>query len=493
MLPDLVAGVPGTAAEVANWNNLIVSSGVADYVGSYSGTLKLSDGSDAVGSAVNWSWHGHQGAATNNDLFDSNWDPFDWTPDLTLNMTDVPFRRYDLYVYQPAAGYTAAARGGEVLANGQSRLVRMFPTDAGFPKYVESTLQGPYGGDPNAVPEATYLHFENVSGDLTLTTDSKFGSRLRVAGVQLVQTLTDVGGENTVGDTELQTTIEGGTFAPLSGAQVIRISQNLDDFLHLREIVAQESGGGDAALLSAGATITGSPQGHDGVIDKSINGIIETPFGSHSAATTDSGAPDYKNFERVELSGPRDLESITVYNRNDGSASRGRNLQLRVYGDLAETNLLADRQLLGQDLGPDYKIEVDLTSHVGGGTAVGSLEASMLYVMEIDAETPASDRLIVPQGLTDSTRLVVDGELEVELVAGTPNTGQVFQLLVADSIVGQFDAISLPELTTPALFWDTSNLYTTGELLVGVPEPSNFALGALGLLGLLGWRWRRKR
>ena len=41
-----------------------------------------------------------------------------------------------------------------------------------------------------------------------------------------------------------------------------------------------------------------------------------------------------------------DLESITIHNRDDCCQSRARNLQLKVFGDTAETQLLFDEQLL---------------------------------------------------------------------------------------------------------------------------------------------------
>jgi autotransporter-associated beta strand protein len=63
------------------------------------------------------------------------------------------------------------------------------------------------------------------------------------------------------------------------------------------------------------------------------------------------------------------------------------------------------------------------------------------------------------------------------ITAGTPPTNG-------------FASLNLPTLSG-GLMWDTSNLYTTGVIVVAVPEPSRVLLVLLGLLGLMSRRRRK--
>ncbi|MEX2168328.1 MAG: LamG domain-containing protein [Pirellulales bacterium] len=85
------------------------------------------------------------------------------------------------------------------------------------------------------------------------------------------------------------------------------------------------------------------------------------------------------------------------------------------------------------------------------------------------------------------------GTLQVSLLDGfQPAAGDRFDILQSASIVGTFDAIQLAPLTNGRR-WDVSELYSTGSLVVAVPEPATGGLLATLLcLGLIGVRRRVK-
>ncbi len=75
-----------------------------------------------------------------------------------------------------------------------------------------------------------------------------------------------------------------------------------------------------------------------------------------------------------------------------------------------------------------------------------------------------------------------------------PELGDSFFFLnVGGTIYGQFGEVVLPALENPAARWDTSNLYTTGVVIV-VPEPQANTLLIFGLVSAaVLWGRRRKR
>ena len=92
--------------------------------------------------------------------------------------------------------------------------------------------------------------------------------------------------------------------------------------------------------------------------------------------------------------------------------------------------------------------------------------------------------------IVSSGTISLDGILEVDLINGfTPVDGDTFQLFDYGSVpTGFFNSFVLPDLAGN-MTWDTSALYTTGNLTV-VPEPSALALMAGGFLLLLRRRSR---
>ncbi len=74
-----------------------------------------------------------------------------------------------------------------------------------------------------------------------------------------------------------------------------------------------------------------------------------------------------------------------------------------------------------------------------------------------------ADRLSVAGDLS------LDGELRVNWVRDVPQQGAVFNILDADQITGQFATVNIPTLTEH-FFWQTENLYTTGQIKIAEGE-----------------------
>ncbi len=117
----------------------------------------------------------------------------------------------------------------------------------------------------------------------------------------------------------------------------------------------------------------------------------------------------------------------------------------------------------------------------------GNLVLAANAAMDYELDTPGNgyDQLEI-SGLA-----TLNGTLNVNLLSGfSPSDGDSFEILEGRT-TGSFSQINLPPLSN-GLRWDTSNLYTTGEIGV-VPEPSTLALLAAGAIGLLGYAWRQRR
>ena len=119
---------------------------------------------------------------------------------------------------------------------------------------------------------------------------------------------------------------------------------------------------------------------------------------------------------------------------------------------------------------------------------LGDIQLASLLTMELGGTTPGTqhDRI----QFTGSLVLDVGAALEVVLIDGfQPLAGQQFDLFSFNQAPqGRFETIRLPGLAG-GLAWDTSALYTDGDLRVAaVPEPATWLLMALGSVLL----WRRR-
>lgn len=99
-----------------------------------------------------------------------------------------------------------------------------------------------------------------------------------------------------------------------------------------------------------------------------------------------------------------------------------------------------------------------------GGTKIFDEDLAMgsgTHTFDIDANTLEADFLSVGAG-----RLQLGGTLDVNLMAGTLGSGQIFTLFEASTYTNAFTATNLPALTPP-LEWDLSKLDVDGTIRVG--------------------------
>ncbi|MCU4162950.1 autotransporter-associated beta strand repeat-containing protein [Carboxylicivirga caseinilyticus] len=81
------------------------------------------------------------------------------------------------------------------------------------------------------------------------------------------------------------------------------------------------------------------------------------------------------------------------------------------------------------------------------------------YYIKVDASTVSNDKVVV------NGTAVLNGTLYMTLTNGAFANGQSFNVLDANAITGSFTAIS-PTSPGTGLYWDTTNLYTTGIIAV---------------------------
>lgn len=141
-------------------------------------------------------------------------------------------------------------------------------------------------------------------------------------------------------------------------------------------------------------------------------------------------------------------------------------------------------------------------------TLAGTLK---LDLFQNQAATPVteSDRLVFTNTGSSVISLSPGAVLNVGIGAGSPldpstfNVGDTWKLIdwagltpsgtfTFSNLNGNYtsDFVNLPDLSSSGYFWDISQLYTAGTIIVAVPEPGRLALLILGVLAL-GWRRRR--
>jgi autotransporter-associated beta strand protein len=134
----------------------------------------------------------------------------------------------------------------------------------------------------------------------------------------------------------------------------------------------------------------------------------------------------------------------------------------------------------------------------------GSLRLD-LFLNQSGTTLAEGDRLLFSTAGSSAINLLAGSTLVVSsstLSASTFNTGDKWQIIDWGGIMptGTFaglaggfvnDPMYLPDLSSIGRTWDISNLYSTGTIVVAVPEPSRCLSLLMGLLALAALRRRR--
>lgn len=116
-----------------------------------------------------------------------------------------------------------------------------------------------------------------------------------------------------------------------------------------------------------------------------------------------------------------------------------------------------------------FPFQGDVTFNPPGGLG-GTLVAEIGGLVPCPDPAPEYDRYDIPGTLT-----ILGTTLEIVLFNGfVPVLGDRFDILDWGSITGTFGTIDTSAAVLPApLVWDTSQLYLTGELIVGTQAPAD--------------------
>jgi uncharacterized protein with beta-barrel porin domain len=103
-----------------------------------------------------------------------------------------------------------------------------------------------------------------------------------------------------------------------------------------------------------------------------------------------------------------------------------------------------------------------------------TLASASALQMEISKTPKTNDALLV------AGTLALNGSLTVSNLAGAPALGDSFKLFTATTISGNFNSVTLPQLTT-GLAWNKTTLTTSGVIsVVTNPPPRVVGLGVNG-------------
>ena len=298
----------------------------------------------------------------------------------------------------------------------------------------------------------------------------------------------EVGGNNTIGLHEQQGTEQNVTLGAVENARYVRVVQRYNnETFQVAELQAFQSADGTGTNVALAGTATAKDSGAGSNPGRANDGNTD---GWWSAGTTWHSSSGAGTWLQIELAADTDLQSVHFWGRKDTCCDERQNDFNLIIEDASHTELYNERHTgVGTSSGNNRLIPV---GPIAGGEVHAVLDGGLTYVLELDG-TMGQDQLTVFNPLPGifTTHLDLNGAtLEIELLPGSGPyiTGDTFQLLVADQILGQFDDIILPQ----GLAFDMSNLYTTGKVTV-IPEPMTMLAVGMGIAGLGGYIRKRRR
>ncbi len=239
-----------------------------------------------------------------------------------------------------------------------------------------------------------------------------------------------------------------------------------DRLLHIGEIEAFQPGvvpaagldqANDLALAHKGASFESQVGGGGhGAVEAVIDGQLQT--GANTWTRQAVGAAYV-----LDLGETRTLDTVRVWQRTDFCCQE--RLSDFTVSLLADNGAGLPGSVVASQSFPGQAPTNSFASVSLGTANQYRLGQGDRLAMEINAAAGTADKVSVGAAGDGALRIDPGAKLQVSVLAGTPAKGQSFDLIDAGSITGKFSKSELPALTG-SLFWNTSKLYTTGELQV---------------------------
>jgi|GEM_PF-3068735 len=255
-------------------------------------------------------------------------------------------------------------------------------------------------------------------------------------------------------------------------------------------------------LIGAGRMATAGVSVGDAGSRLAVSGNVILGGSSLTTATTGVGAMSINSGATAEIDGTLRIHTNGSVTLNGGTLEVRDLTPTKAEGFLFQKGILKVNGTLTGDLSVP-----EMGEFTGNATVTGNLlnagrvaPGNSPGVLTVNGNYTQSEdgTLVMEIGHLMNDLLVVLGDLTV---AGTlqlsgwqeyaPGAGDLFQLFSFEEgrSFGQFSMIETFDLA-PGLYWDLSELYSTGQVMV-IPEPS--LGGMLLLVGGGAWLWHRRR